>query len=460
MPIFIHVEVSARELEGKLFLALHAVKRGHSVFLGDVISAVERPFFSPGIFHTKGLTPNPRTVLPRHKRIRSQGHLITSIDEEASLTSQNHVKFARSKFSRASIEQASAVFCWGISDYNALLSEYPEHSQRFHLTGNPRVDVWSPVLRQYRATQRTFPQRPFLLFASNIGLPEFSFDQAFQNLRNPNAFHLTKEREHNLIDVWAWKFRMLREFVAAIRFLSMSSLPFDVVLRPHPWESVVTWEKMLNGLPNVHVAHGGSITPWIDDAFALVHNGCSTALQAAVQQTPVITLRTSDGDSIGDKDISFANDLGVTVRSHKELVSTASDFFVQRHKGQLSSRLQRDSQLVASKFANSQHPSAAEKIVDIWDTMLKPDSPSYLKVAVFRIYLLTKSLILRVSGLLDGLSHSPENLTFRKFPRLNMEHVMQDIRSLERFLGMPSGSVRCKKIGERTIILSPEPNRR
>ena len=61
MNIYLHVEISIRELDSKLLLAVIAASRGHQVLISD-ISEIERGFrkgiLNPGIFHTKSITPS------------------------------------------------------------------------------------------------------------------------------------------------------------------------------------------------------------------------------------------------------------------------------------------------------------------------------------------------------------------------------------------------------------------
>ena len=39
--------------------------------------------------------------------------------------------------------------------------------------------------------------------------------------------------------------------------------------------------NIFNGIPNVHVIRDGPIDSWVKNAFAILHNGCTTALEAS-----------------------------------------------------------------------------------------------------------------------------------------------------------------------------------
>ena len=69
-------------------------------------------------------------------------------------------------------------------------------------------------------------------------------------------------------------------FIEAIKYLAKNNNEFDIVLRPHPTENIKIWEFYLDGIPNVHVIKEDSITTWVKNSFAVMHNGCTTAIEA------------------------------------------------------------------------------------------------------------------------------------------------------------------------------------
>ena len=148
MNIYINLEIDTRELDSKILLAVLAADRGHQVIVSD-LSGIERgfrtKFLSPGIFHTKSLTPGKRK-LEYHQKIIDKGSLITSIDEEGGLVNHGYENFAKRRYSNHSIGMSSAIFGWGEEDVETLKKIYPKHSSKIHLTGSPRADFWKKKL--------------------------------------------------------------------------------------------------------------------------------------------------------------------------------------------------------------------------------------------------------------------------------------------------------------------------
>ena len=84
MNIYIDVEISSRELDAKLLLAVLAASKGHKVLvshLTEIMIGIKSGSLAPGIFHTTSLAPSSEKIR-RHKLITQKGFVITSFDEE------------------------------------------------------------------------------------------------------------------------------------------------------------------------------------------------------------------------------------------------------------------------------------------------------------------------------------------------------------------------------------------
>ena len=112
MNIYLHVEISARELDSKLLIATLAAARGHQVIVSDIEiieKGLRKGVLPSGIFHTKSLTPG-KSKIDRHNSIINEGSKITSIDEEGGLTVHRYDEVAKIRYSEETINQSSAVF--------------------------------------------------------------------------------------------------------------------------------------------------------------------------------------------------------------------------------------------------------------------------------------------------------------------------------------------------------------
>ena len=134
MNIYIDVEISSRELDAKLLLAIIAASRGHDVLvshLTEIMLGFKSGLLKPGIFHTTSLAPSNDKIL-RHKKIKDNGSKITSIDEEGGLIDKGYDKFSKLRYSEKTLEQSAAVFGWGSEDTETL-KEFTQISHKKYL---------------------------------------------------------------------------------------------------------------------------------------------------------------------------------------------------------------------------------------------------------------------------------------------------------------------------------------
>ena len=72
--------------------------------------------------------------------------------------------------------------------------------------------------------------------------------------------------------------------------------------------------NFLDGVENVHVIRDDSISAWVNNSFALMHNQCTTAIEATISNKPVVTyipFKTMYHD------VSISNKLGYCVETFR-----------------------------------------------------------------------------------------------------------------------------------------------
>ncbi len=470
MIILLHTELAARELESKLLLAVVAASRGHFAvvsdrptlkralglagFLRSNVRGLFRSNLFPGsIFHTKSVTPGV-SKLDLHARLNDKGVFVTSQDEEAGLENYGYERFAMQRFSSKSIGQLAALFTWGPEDYDFLREAYPEHADKIHATGSPRADLWSPVGKSFVAKPRSIPNRPFLLVSSNMGLPRVPFKDDLMRLKNADYFTRDPQMLKSRLYRQADRHRLLYEFVDAIRSLSLASDGYDIVLRPHPKDDLPTWSMLLADLPNVHVVQEGSITQWVHHAFAVMHNGCTTALEAEIAGVPVITYVPFESP-YG----SLSNDLGKRVKSQGELKETVDGFF-QHSINSVGEKPKAVSLAVSQKVMVRPDELAAERIVRIWEGVaLDRGRRSFPWVRFWLLGLSVRrynSGRLGFFGLLKSMISPPiRPKSFDKFPPQDLDDVRQTVERFANAYGV-AGRVSVRRMHSRCFVVAPK----
>lgn len=447
MTVLIHVEVSARELDSKILLAVLAASHGHDVILGDVIGAAEVGLFRKAVFHTKSVTP-AKKLLKRHGTINRMGCKITSQDEEAYLVEYGYESFGARRFSFQTIDQVGAIFCWGADDFEYLCRTYPSLSNRIVMTGSPRADLWRDRFSDFWSKVQSTPGQPFLLVASNMGVRRTSLSDRVRGLQNSGYFERDPSLKVNLLFREARYNEMLAHFVLAISFLAETRPGYQIVVRPHPNESVETWETLLGGIPGVSVIHAGSITAWVQRAFAVMHNGCTTALESTISGTPVVTYVPVQSEFL-----ALPNDLGHKARDHLELRSLLDDLFEGRIGGNAPISSTSDNEVLGTKIFLDEEELAAEKIVRVWNELTETRKASFIALA--GLWLFSHAKVLRDSfRFLNPLSRKRGSLvdSYEKFPALKRLEVVLKVRELEKTLGRRK-HLKVNLVGRRTILI-------
>ena len=67
-----------------------------------------------------------------------------------------------------------------------------------------------------------------------------------------------------------------------------------IVVRPHPTEGQEVYQRIAAGNGRIHVTNEGNVVPWLLAARALIHNGCTTGVEAFVMRIPAFTYRPVD----------------------------------------------------------------------------------------------------------------------------------------------------------------------
>ena len=448
MNIYILVEITSRELDSKLLLAILAAARGHQVILSDtegIVEGTKKGILAPGIFHTKSLTPTDYKQ-KKHQFFIDKGFKVTSLDEEGGLDLFGYEEFSKTRFSEKSIELASAVFGWGDDDVDTLKKKYSKYASKIHKTGSPRVDLWKSKFSNYWNTPKGIPKKPFLLVSSNMGAANgyLEVHKKYELRRNSGYY----DRDPSLIRK---SFVRIAEavlktgaFIEAIKYLAKNN-GYDIVLRPHPIENIEAWKIYLDGIPNVHVIREGSISPWVKNAFAVMHNGCTTAIETIVSEKPLVTYVPFETSF----DNHPPNHLGHRAKSPEELSNILKSIFINTKSEGQNKNGNETSKIIDRKVFLDKNELAAEKIIKLWENLIDKNHSSSSNWIRFR-WLLRKNKIRKLIGIARRklLGTFKEN---NKFPPFKQDDIFNRIDRLQNIIGIKD--LKCEILSDRTLLI-------
>lgn len=313
------VETLAREFDGKLLLALCARERGWKVLIGNQATVIDRvPWLPPCVYFAKSArSANAR----RFDWFRKLGHEIVVLDEEALVRQSDEIYLM--KHERDALKHVDLLLAWGESNAGLWRDSGMLNGLEVEPVGNPRIDMLRPELRPFHEPEIAAIHERFgdyVLFNSN-------FATVNNVVTGANRFTLAKWVPESTLaaeteGLLSHKRALFRRFLELIPKVADAIAPLSLVIRPHPSESHGPWQQLAADLPNVTVVFEGSVVPWIAGAKALIHNGCTSAVEAAVQGTTVLSYRPVTSE---DYDNPLPNGVGIECFSDEELIAALRD---------------------------------------------------------------------------------------------------------------------------------------
>ncbi len=370
--LILPVENQVRELDAKLLLAVVAAQWGFQAVIGfrrEMHFNIHK--FPKGIYLSKSITRASELMFGI---LHGLGHGIVAWDEEALVHLPPEIYYSR-RLSPKAMTFVSHFFAWG-EDNAELWRRYPQFPKHadIHVSGNPRNDLLRKEIRQYYTDDvKNIRDKFGDFFLINTNFNHINAFSPVQNLFQP------VKREGETPKYGRAARGMPREFAEGLQkhkqavfdgFLEMiprlqSAFPeHTIVVRPHPTESQDKYHAIANDFKRVKVTNEGNVVPWLMATKALIHNGCTTGVEAFALGVPAFSYRrfTNDYYDIGFYKLpNLAScqcfTFGQLVEQLREVVS-----------GKVRVALNNDREkIVEGHLAAMDGPLACERIVGVLD---------------------------------------------------------------------------------------------
>jgi surface carbohydrate biosynthesis protein len=305
--LLLPVETLNRELDAKLLVACVAAESGFSVIIGskrDIHLQIDR--LPAAIYVGKSLSVSNRKL---YRKLHELGYLVASGDEEA-LVYYSPESYRAAKLWPDTIRSVDVLLAWGEENRELWRGYSGYDGTPIYVTGNPRIDFLRPEMREYWSDDvQALNQRygKFILLNSNFGkVNHYRSDRSVQLHKLEQAARDVTAKDSFDVRLAAHRLALFKEFQTMAVELAAAFPNRTLVIRPHPSESHETWRELTAAYPNVRVVHEGNVIPWLLGAEAVVHNGCTTAIEAYILGRPAITFRPVISDEF---DLRLPNEL-------------------------------------------------------------------------------------------------------------------------------------------------------
>lgn len=319
--VLLSIETKARELPGKVLLSCFLAEKGFRVVLTNYRKI-------PFVLKTGAwLYIDRNSFAPRMSffyRLKFLGFNLVCIDEEGIIwrnpdlyKSRIHIK--TNKF-------VDMYFTWGrkqtelIKDVSSSINTV--------VTGNPRVDLLRPELKamyKNRADSIKLKHGDYILLVSNFATNNNFYSKEAGNSvidilvndRRRQGLVNSLEDENDFRDFYKNRQKVFDKVISLIKTLSKKFPDLKIIVRPHPSENHENWKELMAGFENVHIVYEGELTPWIIAAKAVLHNSCTTGVEAALLGIKAIAYVPIDEPEF---EAELPNSVSAAVSTEKEVI--------------------------------------------------------------------------------------------------------------------------------------------
>ena len=368
--LIIPVENQVRELDAKILLACVAAERGFPVIIGSrAFAHFEVASLPRGIYLAKSMRSLSSSMF---KILRQLGHEIVAWEEEALVHPPPDTYFTL-RLSPETISNVSHVCAWGQENVD-LLMQYPElpADLPIHITGNPRGDILRAEIRPYfdqEVEQLRALYGNFILvntnftdvnpFIPSIGLFLPSTNPRKEPRLGQAGIGMSRSFAEGLRD---HKQAILEDFKRLIPALAKAFPGFTIIIRPHPSENQAIYQDIAAKCERVAVTNKGNVIPWLLASKAMVHNGCTTGLEAYVLGTPTISYLATLNEYYDFEFQGLPTKLSYQCYSFEEL----KDILGRILAGELGAADSEERKRLIDYYLSARHGRlACERIVDV-----------------------------------------------------------------------------------------------
>jgi len=439
------VENQVRELDAKLLLACVATQHGFSSIIG---SRREMEFnidaFPSAIYLSKSMTIRSLLFFRIARRL---GHCIVAWDEEALVHLPPETYFSR-RLHPSAIRQVLNLFAWGPDNVD-LWRQYPQlpGNTPIHAVGNPRGDMLREEIRSFYAEDAELLRKrygDFILINTNFNhVNAFGPDiNLFKPPKRPGAKAafgraargMSREYAKGLHD---HKQAIFEYFKALVPKLEQAFPQHTIVVRPHPTENHQVYRDIAANCERVHVCNEGNVVPWLMAARALIHNGCTTAVEAYVMKVPTISYRPVVNEDYDNGFYRLPNGLSYESFNFEELTTLLGKILA----GELAAANDEHRQALVDHYLAAQDgPLACERLVRVLDTLKQgfsaPTKQSLCSTSALQRWILARGLWLarHVKSRLPG-SHNKPAYQLHRFPAISMDDMRSRLSRFQALLG-------------------------
>ncbi|WP_334510096.1 surface carbohydrate biosynthesis protein [Bradyrhizobium sp. AZCC 1693] len=276
------VDNPLRDLEGLVLLGRQLAAKGATATLVPMYEqGFDVPVLRPDLVLVNYTRPNNADLIKSYKRA---GILVGVLDTEG-IGGKNPDQFAEMVKSVGCTDLVDLYCVWGQAQHAAFLRHGTVPAGLLHATGCPRYDFCAPPWRA--ALPKPSIEPGYVLINTNfpVANPRFSRSSSDEEDAMVQAGFSREFARQFIIDAG----KSYRSVLETSTRLANHFPDVQFVLRPHPFENIGSYDALAE-LPNCHIRQDGTSLEWISGARLLVHQNCSTAIEATMLKVEPLSM--------------------------------------------------------------------------------------------------------------------------------------------------------------------------
>lgn len=369
--LYMPIETSKRELNSRLLISIASLHHGFDkVIIGkdkEVINNIKQP----GVILLKSAASFESHLIDK---LKNDGCLVCSLDEEGILPPLNDPSI-NSRFSEKCLMLLDKVFCNGMLELKSF-PDWVRSSKKLVITGNPRFDFYMPKTRNFynnnlEEIRKLTQQKKIILIVSRFGDINLEKSVDLYDILKKSGFLETEEAKLFFKGFFEHSDKIFNKFLDLPEILSKVFKEYMVVIRPHPSEYEDTWKNKYNNYSNILVSSDYDIASWLLASSVMIHNGCTTAVEAKALNTPCISYKPFSDE---DFDLDYANNLCniattnddvVNILNNLLMLNNCKDVYTQETLDKLNKIIMFNPEKLASSYIASEMNKLLSKNLSI-----------------------------------------------------------------------------------------------
>jgi hypothetical protein len=232
----------------------------------------------------------------------------------------------------------------------------------------------------------------------------------------------------------AHKQAIFKDFQRMIPALDAAFPEYRIIVRPHPTESQDIYHNIAARCKRVTVTNEGNVVPWLLSTRALVHNSCTTGVEAYVMRVPAITYRASVDEAYDFGFYRLPNLISHTCFNIEELEGTLKKIL----SGEIGPADGDDrKQLIEHYLTAHDGPLACERMLDAIENIVEgrmelPRPGVGGRISGWSLWVV-RTLIKRYKDSRPG-SHNRPEFQRHRYPEVSLEDMQERVNRFKAVL--------------------------